>query len=367
MIFVDALGYKGPSYEHPEVSERERRILGYRGIFPVLPVERSWNVKNVEITRRMMPLELGWARSIHKSQGCTAGPEKPIPRYLLDIGNVELSAGLSYVGASRATGPTVYAVANTEAGYAFPTEKRFNNIGADGANKKKEIDLRLRRQESARLLRLANSTVRRHAELFAYCENEVAALAAAAATQSEAQAEAQPEAAVRCPCDVLSTWAKCPRCKQREDATAGTREAWFGGDLVRCHKCGTVRCTAACGYVLFNTPEEPFGFAGQTPMEEDSDDGSTWEKDEPMERADVDMLESEEPPESPMEVEFDLEDCQTFDQLDDEMFPRKIFERDAASDGDASEVSFASVRAEEGAESDIELFEEPPPGAQFRY
>ena len=179
MIFVDALGYKGPSYEQPEVGERDRRRLGYRGIFPVLPVERSWNVKNVEVTRRMMPLELGWARSIHKSQGCTAGPGKPIPFYLLDLGNIELSAGLAYVGASRATGPTVYAVANTEAGYAFPTEKRFNNIGADGANKKKEIDLRLRRQESLRLLRLANSTVRRHAELFAYCEHEVAALAAA--------------------------------------------------------------------------------------------------------------------------------------------------------------------------------------------
>ena len=115
---------------------------------------------------------------------------------------------------------------------------------------------------------------------------------------------------------------------------------------------------------MTNTPEEPF--AGQTPMEEDSDE-SMWERDEPMERADVDMLEREEPPESPMEVEFDMEDCQTFDQLDDEMFPRKIFERDAASDGDASEASFASVRAEEGADSDIELFEEPPPGAQFRY
>jgi hypothetical protein len=44
--------------------------------------------------------------------------------------------------------------------------------------------------------------------------------------------------------------------------------------------------------------------------------------------------------------------------LDDEMFPRKTFEMDAASD--ASEESFASVRAEEGADSDIELFEEPP-------
>ena len=132
---------------------------------------------------------------------------------------------------------------------------------------------------------------------------------------------------------------------------------------MRCHKCGTARCTANCGYILTNTPEEPF--AGQTPMEEDSDHENMW--DEPMQCPDVDMLEREEPAESPMEVEFDMEDCQTFDQLDDEMFPRKTFERDAASDGDASEESFASVRAEEGADSDIELFEEPPPGAQFRY
>ena len=114
---------------------------------------------------------------------------------------------------------------------------------------------------------------------------------------------------------------------------------------------------------MTNTPEEPF--AGQTPMEEDSDE-SMWERDEPMERPDVDMLEREqEPAESPIDVDFDLEDCETFDQLDDEMFPRKTFEMDAASD--ASEESFASVRAEEGADSDIELFEEPPPGAQFRY
>jgi len=294
VIFVDALGYKGPSYEYPDVSERNRRLLGYRGIFPVLPVERSWKVKNVEVTRRMMPLELGWGRSIHKSQGCTAGPEKPIQRYLLDIGNIELSAGLSYVGASRAVGPTVYAVANTEAGYAFPTEKRFNNIGADGSNQKKEIDLRLRRQESQRLLRLATSTRERHAELFADCEREVAALAAAAGTQSEA-------------------------------------------------------------------PEEPFT-GPETPIEETSDE-DMWE--EPEESSGKDVL----------EVDFYMEDI--YDPLDDELFGgcRREWEQRGreweqdfeGSDANASEESFASRQEEEGADSDFELLEEPPLGAQFRY
>jgi hypothetical protein len=50
-------------------------------------------------------------------------------------------------------------------------------------------------------------------------------------------------------------------------------------------------------------------------MEDDSDE-SMWERDEPMERPDVDMLEREqEPAESAMDVDFDVEDCQTFDQI----------------------------------------------------
>ena len=92
-------------------------------------------------------------------------------------------------------------------------------------------------------------------------------------------------------------------------------------------------------------------------------------------------------------VEIDLEDVWAnplLSQLDAELFPPEIFEEkwdqgfeksDAGaseedtfeaqgfegSDAGASEESYASVQEEEGADSDIELLEEPPLGAQFRY
>ena len=45
-------------------------------------------------------------------------------------------------------------------------------------------------------------------------------------------------------------------------------------------------------------------------------------------------------------------------------FSRDTFE---GSDAGASEESFASMQEEEGTDSDFELLEEPPLGAQFRY
>ena len=84
-------------------------------------------------------------------------------------------------------------------------------------------------------------------------------------------------------------------------------------------------------------------------MEESSDE-DMWEK--PEESPDEDML----------EVDFDpVKD--PYDPLDDEIFGecRGEWEQDLeGSDDGASEESFASVQEEEGADSDIELFEEPP-------
>ena len=101
-------------------------------------------------------------------------------------------------------------------------------------------------------------------------------------------------------------------------------------------------------------------------------DEDIWEEPEEQSAEDADMW-----------VEFDLEDLPTtsctYDPLDAEMFPPQAFFPpetflfDAgASEEDTFEAqgfegSDAGAQEEEGADSDIELLEAPPLGAQFRY
>ena len=58
-----------------------------------------------------------------------------------------------------------------------------------------------------------------------------------------------------CACSVLTPWAWCWACDGGEPTPMS--KTLSGGELVRCQDCRTVRCTANCGCVFYNTPEVP--------------------------------------------------------------------------------------------------------------
>lgn len=71
----------------------------------VLPITRrtvNFTKSGAKCMRTQFPLALGWAVTIHKSQGMTIGPGQNWRRMILDLGNTELSSGLTFVALSRA-------------------------------------------------------------------------------------------------------------------------------------------------------------------------------------------------------------------------------------------------------------------------
>ena len=117
-------GYTGPSFlpDHPQT-------------FPVVPIERTWNSGNAVFSRTALPLSLSWALTVHKCQGLT------LPKSVVDIGNSEMTAGVSFVALSRVRSFEDILLA------PFPAERIFRLAAHD------QIRQRINEEERLRTLR----------------------------------------------------------------------------------------------------------------------------------------------------------------------------------------------------------------------
>ena len=64
-------------------------------LVPIPQITKNWFSKSIKCTRKQFPIELAWAITIHKSQGLT------LNQAVIDIGEKEMSLGLTYVALSR--------------------------------------------------------------------------------------------------------------------------------------------------------------------------------------------------------------------------------------------------------------------------
>jgi ATP-dependent DNA helicase PIF1 len=111
------------------------------GTVPIVPICRSWGSSGSQCSRRQLPLKLSWAVTIHKSQGLT------LDQVIIDIGNKEFCAGLTFVAISR-----VRCLSNIILSPPF-TFQRLQNI-----SKSRRLNERI--MEEQRLQSLENSTLR---------------------------------------------------------------------------------------------------------------------------------------------------------------------------------------------------------------
>ena len=86
-VLVHIPDYKGPSF-----SESEANIV------PIVPIRRQFNYRKKSCTQEMIPLQPGYALTIHKAQG-DSYPFKVI----VNLGEKDFVLGVSYVALSRCT------------------------------------------------------------------------------------------------------------------------------------------------------------------------------------------------------------------------------------------------------------------------
>ena len=94
-------------------------------LFPVATITRFCEKNGRKFTRKQFPLKVAYAITIHKSQGLT------LELIVIDIGDVEFAAGLTYVVLTRVKNITdlVFII--------YKDKKRFDKIGGSRAAKLK--------------------------------------------------------------------------------------------------------------------------------------------------------------------------------------------------------------------------------------
>jgi len=105
-------------------------------VLPITPKTIFFKKSSKSCTRTQFPIALAWAVTVHKSQGMTVGPGHVWRRLLLDLGNRELSAGLTFVALSRAMelGCILFPAGK------FPTRERLAKCKIDSISSRQEVD-----------------------------------------------------------------------------------------------------------------------------------------------------------------------------------------------------------------------------------
>ena len=135
-VIVTFKDYRGPSC-----------LPNIHGAVPICPTLRTWRIGTKSYSRRMIPLLLGYAMSIHKLQGSTCG------RVILNAGTREFATGLMLVGSTRTRAFEDLAFD------PFPTYERFEQI-------RKSPALHKRKNEEKRLAKIEELTIKRGKEAF---------------------------------------------------------------------------------------------------------------------------------------------------------------------------------------------------------